>query len=172
MRLELPEIPKASALTLTKNHLWVGYFDAKHEGQLQSYDVTRHLADGGITVGQEVRKQANGVISQPNAYTSAVPKLQGVAADQHYVYMSASFGNHQSLIVRYERQQDALTKPTYIVLPPYLEQISFDGKNLFIVFESATPKYRNRAKVVVDRLLVMGVSDFEHYAKPYRTAVH
>jgi hypothetical protein len=94
--------------------------------------------------------------------------LQGVTSNQDYVYMSASFGNHNSLIVRYERHGDSLDQPIYVVLPPYLEQISFDGNNLYAIFESATPKYRRRAKVVVDRLLVMTPTEFEQYAKPYK----
>jgi hypothetical protein len=166
LSVKLPEIPKASAITLTQQQLWVGYFNAVKAGELQAYQVTRHLADGGITIGQQLNRQRE-VISQPNAFINAVPKLQGVAANQKQVYMSASFGRHDSLLVRYERQSDGMDRPSYIVLPPYLEQVSFDGKRLYLVFESATPKYRARAKVIVDRLLVMSVADFERFAKPY-----
>jgi hypothetical protein len=166
MTVRLPDIDRASAVTLFDRKLWVGYFDSLNNGKLQNYKIVRHLADGQVSIGTQKKDY---FVAHPSYDNETIARLQGIAINKKYVYMSSSFGNKSSLIVRFQlsKNGDKLVKPIYIAAPPYLEQISLDGENLYAVFESATPRYRIQSQSIVDRLLVVKTADFEKYASKY-----
>jgi hypothetical protein len=166
-KLSLPSIPKSSAVTLAESTLWIGYFNQQRSGKIQTYPITRHVADGGLSVGHEVAGVRDDDV-QPETTQAGPKKIQGLTIKGQTILVSASYGNHDSRLIKYRLQGGRLREPTYIKLPPYLEQIHYDGNYIFALFESATAKYRRRTKTMMDRLVVIDMSSFDRYARPYQ----
>ncbi|WP_252899407.1 hypothetical protein [Lactococcus fujiensis] len=99
----------------------------------------------------------------------APDKIQGLALDEDYLYITQSFGNKNSKLLRYyldvDDQKLHLTNGRVATLPPYLEQVSLDKKgNIYPIFESVTPKLRVKTNEFVDRLVSIKPETFKKYS--------
>jgi hypothetical protein len=159
-----------STVAYFKNSLWVGFFTEKGQGNVQQFDISKR-DDGSMTIGRQWAGSTN-----PNDVTSSklidgINQLQGIAASDDAVVMTSSFSNRDSKLVRYERDKNNnLKKGTYVIMPPYLESVAFDGDSgrMYMLFESATPAYRTKTNAVVDRVLYVDNSVFSKYDMPYK----
>ena len=137
----------ASCCCYFEGKLWVGTFDGKKCGVIGVYDFA------------EEKKN-----SLKLSFSLKAPKkLQGISVWREggilQIATSSSYGKSSSVLNRYfvkkRGTEFVLAKRCRrIKLPPYLEEIFFDGKErrISMVFESSAAKY-NRTPFEVDRIV-------------------
>ncbi|KRN28845.1 hypothetical protein IV38_GL001052 [Lactobacillus selangorensis] len=170
--IDLPRIKSISVLCFYKGALWVGFFNQNRAGVLQKYDVF-YNKNGQEQIGVRSKNIRDG--SRPDKEFDGLKQMQGVTATDQTLLISTSFGNDSSKLVHYDihKDTDAITSPYYVEMPPYMEQVAFDGKNTFYgIFESSAPRYRHRTNQIVDRIVQFKVADTKKNAKKFKQAHH
>jgi hypothetical protein len=158
-----------STVSYFGNSLWVGFFRVKGQGNVQQFKIGQNVA-GRLTLGQQSDASTNPEDVVANRLISGINQLQGIAPTNDAVLMTSSFGSDDSKLVRYDRAtDDTLTNGQYVIMPPYLESVAWDGDTdrFYALFESATPAYRKRTNAVVDRILFVDSANFLSKSKPY-----
>ncbi|CZQ93149.1 YncE family protein [Trichococcus ilyis] len=156
--IDLPDIKRASTITVHGNDLYAAYFNDNGASVMHRYAIsTKENADG-----KEVRTLDTGK-STEEAYPDDVDKIgreiQGLAFHQEKLMLSRSAGREDdSTLLSFDRLQETenftdKNASTEIALPAYLEQIAVDGKQLYILFESGAYPYRDHGNPSIDRVL-------------------
>lgn len=139
-------------MCLKDGHIFIGNFRTKDKGLVKKYKIEN-------VEGEIVLK----LVHQFN-----VPTLvQGITFykkdDREFMILSKSFGRRKkSKLEIYEYDEnlndytDGLTMITRISLPPMLEQITANGENLLLLFESNAKKYDD-GKDKIDVICVLAL---------------
>lgn len=158
LRLDLEELPAASSISFSNGFLIVGYFDKSDSADIVCYQ----LGEGGIprlpyTAGNTIQQ-----LTAVNTY-GGVKKAQGVCADYGHVYVSQSYGTSDSKLLVVGTGLTNFASPVEILgedvvgwmeFPAYMEQMVIDGDDVYVLFEGAASKYRDRkVSMHVDRVL-------------------
>lgn len=156
--IELPDIKRASTITVHADDLYVAYFNDDGASVMHRYLIsTKENAEG-----KEVRTLDTGK-STEEAYPDDVDKIgkeiQGLAFYQEKLMLSRSAGRKKdSTLLSFDRLVETenftdKNASTEITMPSYLEQIAVDGKQLYILFESGAYPYRDHGNPSIDRVL-------------------
>lgn len=160
--VKLPQIPRASFITYHKNALYVGYFGVGKAGKFRSYP----LNDAGLPqTKQHADLDLRGAGTVAGYSTNK--SLQGVAFYQGKLLFSQSYGPKPSSLLVFDNDgqkkwldfdgDDTLQS---IAMPPYLEQIVVSGNDLYVLFESASAKYRHaKLDFHADRVIKLELDD-------------
>lgn len=164
--VNLEDIKKASYLTYYDNSLFVGYFSKKNEAILEKYKLT----ENGKFI-EEIKQRTTLTSKDVNATPDDIDKvthgIQGIAIYQDYLLLSQSYGPENSKILIYNNinkekifvDKDSIKE---IEAPPYLEQISIDNEQIYIIFESATERFRKNESITkVDRVLKLNLREIK-----------
>ena len=98
----------------------------------------------------------------------AIPdEIQGITFAKGLIVLSQSWGSHDAHLMAYTDTDvddlDGLTSDNCVfdqAMPPYLEQITAVGDDLYVVFESSAKEYRGRKGVFgIDHVLKIDISD-------------
>ncbi|KRN28090.1 hypothetical protein IV38_GL001540 [Lactobacillus selangorensis] len=160
----LPGVPRSSFLTYHHNALYVGYFGANKQGRFIAYPLTKN---GLPDVSKGSQKELRGTGTQLGSYTTD-KQLQGVAFYQGKILFSQSYGPQSSKIMSFDNDgqkswidfdnDDVLNQ---VIMPPYLEQITVDGSNLYAICESGAAYYRKtKLNFYADRVMKFKLKDF------------
>lgn len=144
---------RTSYMTYHKNKLYVGYFDKIQGGQLFAYKLNKK----GLL--KEDKKADN--LAIPSENWSTYTQIQGISFDKDDILLSSSYGDYNSQLLIFKNK---LNKKNYqlnlsdadkvITLPPYLEQIIGKDGEVYLIFESATARYRkNQDLLHMDRVI-------------------
>lgn len=166
---------EVSTLAISQDALWIGYFTQQAgAGRIQVVSVDWKKESDGTFVpdfsDQQFKKDAQGLIHVNSSLSFKAPdKIQGIALNEEYLYLTQSYGNKNSSLLRYsfkeEGQQLKLDNGRKATLPPYLEQVALDQSgNIYPIFESSAPALRQKTKFFVDRLVKISPSLFEKYS--------
>ncbi|MGX7051510.1 YncE family protein [Leuconostoc palmae] len=160
--VNLLETRKASFIAINKNTLVVGDFFKKSEGQLYGYAINHKSS-----ISQKSNHHVM-VRDDADVFDDQIePEIQGVTFYNNQIIFSQSYGSKNSKILVYnDYDKDKLflnaDLKKEITVPPYLEQISFDGTSCLMVFESATQKFRNNERIIkIDHILRLNHKAFE-----------
>lgn len=156
--IELPDIKRASTITVHGDDLYVGYFNDEETSVMHRYLISTTENDRG----KEVHALDTGK-STEEAYPDDVDKIgkeiQGLAFYNEKLMLSRSSGRKKDSTLlsfnRLKENEDFTDKnaSTEITMPSYLEQIAVDGKQLYILFESGAYPYRDHGDPSIDRVL-------------------
>ncbi|MDR2975890.1 MAG: hypothetical protein LBV19_01070 [Streptococcaceae bacterium] len=189
-RLYIDTIKAASTIDFFHNNLWVGYFTQNSaKAQIQAFNVDFDKQNENelvLKVGNTEKTYYSGKSNEWHVsanYAFSVPKkVQGVAVNAKYLFLTRSFGNSNSKISRYNIKWNK-DKPSLseigktVTLPPYLEEVAItdvraksetaDQLKTFIypLFESSQSNYRKKTKAYVDRIFGISQTTFNKYAK-------
>lgn len=151
---------KASTCTIHNGYLWVGEYE---DGMNYRTDDSHHLSKTNTSLILAYKLTTSDVERTPTLALSVRNRIQGISFDKDdYIYLSASCGlNNSSLDVHnnvFTKEADTsitinktvipvwiLDKNTLhyeITMPPMSEGITFKKNDLYILFESASNKYR------------------------------
>lgn len=156
--IELPDIKRASTITVHGDDLYVAYFNDDGASVMHRYLIsTKETEDG-----KEVHALDTGK-STEEAYPDDVDKIgkeiQGLAFYHEKLMLSRSAGRKKdSTLLSFDRLEENenftdKNASTEITMPSYLEQIAVDGKQLYILFESGAYPYRDHGDPSIDRVL-------------------
>lgn len=144
--VNLPQISRASFLTYHNSALYVGYFDASDQGSFLTFPMTKK---GMPQVSSATRTQLRGSGAHRATYSTG-RQLQGVTFYKGKIIFSQSFGPQSSKLLTFDNDGqkqwldfDADDMLQSVSMPPYLEQIVASGSDLYVLFESASAKYRS-----------------------------
>lgn len=159
-------VPKASLIAYLEPFMVVGYFDKTGEGALAMYPIDKQ---GNISSLVE-DKQATGDLGAMDKAHEAVTddtanimkKIQGIAYSGQYMFMSQSFGPNNSKLFIFDLQDtkggfSEESAKKVIEFPPYLEQITIDGKEMYALFESGAKPYRHHTDKNMEYVLQLDV---------------
>lgn len=139
----LPMINDASYLAYHDSQLTVGYFDKNAAGILVDLPI---MKSGRIRTPENVATN-----SMRHFYTEK--DIQGISYYKDYLIFSQSYGQQNSKLLVFKNPADGrdlnLDSDDVIAsvdLPPYLEQIKSVGPNIYLLFESASLRYRDNFK--------------------------
>lgn len=155
--IELPELSRASFIGYKEDALFVGDFSQRHEGRLYKYGIDQKGKINATSI-RKIRLLDNTPESIP------IPqKIQGVTFYKDTILFSQSFGKQHSKILIYKDTKDDYFFKKDVIkeieAPPYMEQIYASGSSLYVLFESATQRFRNEFDVEkVDRVLRLDLS--------------
>jgi hypothetical protein len=142
----LPQIARASFLTYHNSALYVGYFDASDQGSFLTFPMTKK---GLPQVTSATRTQLRGSGAHRATYSTG-RQLQGASFYKGKILFSQSFGKQSSKLLTFDNDGqkqwldfDADDTLQSVSMPPYLEQIVASGPDLYVLFESASAKYRS-----------------------------
>ena len=152
---------KASACTVYNGYLWVGEYE---DGINYHTDESHHLSKNNPSLILAYKLNDTNIVESKPAFALSVRnRLQGIAFDiENNIYLSASCGLDNSSLDVHEnvflKEADTFiqlkeeTIPVWtlntsslsyeITMPPMSEGIVFKDNDLYILFESASNKYR------------------------------
>lgn len=164
-QVNLGEIPEASFIGYDENRLYVGLFETDRDGIIVSYDIAKDVSlDLDVTSKKTVLNQRT--LVEPKRIYTIQRKIQGIAFYEDKIILSQSYGRRDSKLLIYDDPEknnliDLADEPVKeIEMPPYLEQITGHKGKLYLIFESATKKYRHeKGYVHVDRVLELKKED-------------
>ncbi|WP_155286339.1 YncE family protein [Lacticaseibacillus zhaodongensis] len=142
--ISLRGVKRASFITYHNNSLDVGFFDQSAQGKFLAFPMTQ----SGLPDTNTARKVELRGANQVGKYTTS-KRLQGATFYEGKLLFSQSFGRNSSNILAFDNDgqrswidfdKDDTLKT--VKLPPYLEQITADGSDLYVLFESGAAKYR------------------------------
>lgn len=156
-RVDLDETKAASSLAYYNGYLIVGHFEEEGLGKAVCYKLDENgipYLNGNIAAYPE-----DVVTSRGGLYLE-----QGICADDEHMYLTESYGkDHSRFYVLdadpskgiagwVEFNEDDFDNN--LKMPRYLEQVSSDGDTLYLIFEGAANKYRERdVPMHTDRVL-------------------
>ena len=156
--IELPEIKRASTITVHGDDLYVAHFDDEETSVMHRYLISTTANDKG----EEVHALDTGKSTEeasPDDVDKIGKEIQGLAFYQEKLMLSRSSGRkHDSTLLSFDRLEENenftdKNASTEITMPSYLEQIAVDGKQLYILFESGAYPYRAHGNPSIDRVL-------------------
>ena len=156
--IELPEIKRASTITVHGDDLYVAHFDDEETSVMHRYLISTTANDKG----EEVHALDTGKSTEeasPDDVDKIGKEIQGLAFYQEKLMLSRSSGRkHDSTLLSFDRlkeNEDFTDKNanTEITMPSYMEQVVVDGKHLYILFESGAYAYRDHGNPSIDRVL-------------------
>lgn len=156
-RVDLDETKAASSLTYYNGYLIVGHFEEEGLGKAVCYKLDENgipYLNGNIAAyPEDVVTSAGGLELE-----------QGICADDEHLYLTESYGKEHSrfyvldvdaskgIAGWVEFNEDDFDQN--LKMPRYLEQVSSDGDTLYLIFEGAANKYRERdVPMHTDRVL-------------------
>lgn len=157
----LSDITQASYMAYHDKTLYVGYFNQTKNGILAAFP----LDDSGRLV-QSPGTDAEGI--EPSKTWPTYNKIQGISFYEDKIIMSQSYGTKNSKLYVFDNQ--LYTNPNFdldkgdaiasMTLPPYLEQIIGRNESAYLLFESASHKYRNNPDIIhMDRVIKIKIED-------------
>lgn len=176
-QIALKEVSRASALTYTSGVLVVGHFALNEYGRMATYRLNRQgelTADSREKVssfdqGKQDRSQLPSGFSPQFARSlgswKTLEMIQGMAFYKDYLLMSQSWGpDRPGKIYFFDLDKvdsffSVKDAEFAIDTPPYIEQISVEGNQLFTVFEGGAWPYRTRNPVLVDHVLQLNIEE-------------
>lgn len=161
-RVDLDETKAASSLTYYNGYLIVGHFEEEGLGKAVCYKLDENgvpYLNGNIAAyPEDVVTSQGGLLLE-----------QGICADDEHMYLTESYGkDHSRFYVLdadpskgiagwVEFNEDDFDHN--LKMPRYLEQVSSDGDTLYLIFEGAANKYRDRdVPMHTDRVLKISKS--------------
>lgn len=139
-RISLPMLNDASYLAYHDHQLTVGYFDKNAAGILVDLPITDN---GQVTAPTEIA--TNGA---QHFFTEK--DIQGISYYKDYLIFSQSYGQKDSKLLVFKNPHnsrdlnlDSDEVVASVDLPPYLEQIKSVGPDVYLLFESASLRYRD-----------------------------
>lgn len=156
-RVDLDETKAASSLTYFNGYLIVGHFEEEGLGKAVCYKLDENgipYLNGNIAAyPEDVVTSAGGLELE-----------QGICADDEHMYLTESYGKEHSrfyvldvdsskgIAGWVEFNEDDFDNN--LKMPRYLEQVSSEGDTLYLIFEGAANKYRERdVPIHTDRVL-------------------
>ena len=146
--VRLASVPRASFLTYHANALYVGYFNRTSQGNFLALPITR----AGLPTSSGAHHLALRGGNQQAGHYATAKRLQGATFYHGKLLFSQSFGPKPSQVLAFDNDGrrtwldfDGDDTIKTVQLPPYLEQITADGEDLYALFESAAAKYRSVA---------------------------
>lgn len=144
---------RTSYLTYHQNKLYIGYFDKIHGGQLYVFNLNQK--------GLLKKDKQAGNLAIPDKNWSTYSQIQGISFDKNNILLSCSYSDKNSQLLIFKNK---LNKKHYqlnladadkdIILPPYLEQIIGKDGEIYLLFESATARYRKKPNLLhMDRVI-------------------
>lgn len=177
-QVNLGELPEASFVGYSNERLYIGLFEVDQEGVLARYSIEK---DGsiGLNFNHQVKVLARHYLPQPERLYTLPDKIQGIAFYDDKIVLSQSYGKANSKLLVYDDPEkknklDLDDHPVKtIIAPPYMEQITgYQGK-LYLIFESATNKYRKDKTIThVDRVLELNAKKTLKQPKGKKPAIH
>ncbi|MDB6352780.1 hypothetical protein PH235_04345 [Trichococcus sp. K1Tr] len=156
--IALPDIKRASTITVHGDDLYVAHFDDEETSVMHRYLISTTENDNG----EEVHALDTGKSTEeasPDDVDKIGKEIQGLAFHQEKLMLSRSSGRkHDSTLLSFDRlkeNEDFTDKNvnTEITMPSYMEQIVVDGKHLYILFESGAYAYRDHGNPSIDRVM-------------------
>ena len=156
---DLSGVKLTSYMTYHQGTHYVGYFDKNSNGVLASYPMD----DQGLL--QNNVDQTNAVA--PSQTWPTYDKIQGISFYEDKILLSQSYGAKDSKLYIFDNKLgdpnfdldkgDAIASMT---LPPYLEQIIGRNDKVYLLFESASHLYRQKAGIMhMDRIIKIKIED-------------
>lgn len=176
-QISLKEVSHASALTYTSGVLVVGYFTLNEYGRMATYRLNdqgelRISSQEKISSFDQGEQKKAGLTSVPSSQFArslgswkTLDMIQGIAFYKDYLIMSQSWGPERSgklyffdldKVNNFFSVKDAAFE---IDTPPYIEQVSVGGDQLFAVFEGGAWPYRTRNPVLVDHVIQLNIGE-------------
>ncbi|MBL6439807.1 hypothetical protein JNE33_04705 [Streptococcus suis] len=157
--MDLYGVKLASYLTYHQGQLYVGYFHQTSKGVLAVYPVA---TDGTIASNLNTNGEA-----EPSQTWVTAEKIQGISFYGDKILLSQSYGSKDSVLYIFDNR---LSDPKFdlgtddaiasLPLPPYLEQIIGYQDQVFLLFESASHKYRQNPLLFhMDRIIKISIAD-------------
>lgn len=155
---DLYAISRNSFLTYHNNALYIGYYTENTASVLEEYAIAE---DGTLVTQstQETMMLTEAPIALPSDIRIIAKRAQGVAFYEDKLLLSHSYGplpsslqvfDNSSSIRKLLEEDSALNT---IRFPNKLEQIYVDGKDLYVLFESAAYGQRATSLIRMDRIL-------------------
>ena len=157
---DLYTLERDSFMTYENGFLYIGHFSSKKRSVVQKFRIEKN---GGLKTRWGTGFGIEEMIAVPEEMRIIPKKTQGFAVYQDKVILAQSYGVEKSeLLVFHYDDIMYRTEPQYtlnkIVMPQKLEQIYIDGKDLYILFESAAYAYRAQPFPKVDRVLKLDLN--------------
>ncbi|HGK7331250.1 TPA: hypothetical protein ACJ51R_000417 [Streptococcus suis] len=157
--IDLADVKLSSYMAYHHGQLYVGYFDKTAKGILAAYPVA---ADGQLNVEVNAKGEA-----EPSQTWVTAEKIQGISFYGDKILLSQSYGSKNSVLYIFDNR---LSDPKFdlgtddaiasLTLPPYLEQIIGHQDQVFLLFESASHKYRQNPLLFhMDRIIKISIAD-------------
>lgn len=161
-RVDLSETKAASSLTYFDGYLIVGHFEEEGLGKAVCYKLDENgipYLNGNLAAyPEDVVTSHGGLLLE-----------QGICADEEHMYLTESYGKDHSrfYVLDADPSQgiagwvefDEDDFDNNLKMPRYLEQVSSDGDTLYLIFEGAANKYRERdVPMHTDRVLKVSKS--------------
>ena len=158
-RADLNDVKLTSYLSYHDNVLYVGYFDKHKSGLLASFPLD---SKGNLIKTDETK---TGV--EPTQTWKTYDEIQGISFYKDKILLSQSYGKENSRLYVFDNK---LNEPGFdldkgdsiksISLPPYLEQVIGQDDHAYLLFESASHKYRKQSDMFhMDRVIKLKVED-------------
>lgn len=139
-------ITKSSFITYNNRKLYIGYFSAKGESTMQSFQLD---AQGAI---MQVKDESYASFAKTDVIAKVVnvaeisQHVQGMALSGNRLMLTQSYGVLNSTLTVFKNSEDstnfldtqAINK---VITPRQLEQIYIDGGDLYMIFESGSYAY-------------------------------
>ncbi|PTQ80641.1 hypothetical protein C8U37_12711 [Trichococcus patagoniensis] len=156
--IELPDIKRASTITVHEDDLYVAHFDDEETSVMHRYLIsTTENEDGKEVHALDTGKSTEE--ASPDDVDKIGKEIQGLAFYQEKLMLSRSSGRKKdSTLLSFDRLKENenftdKNASTEVTMPSYLEQIAVDGKQLYVLFESGAYPYRDHGNPSVDRVL-------------------
>lgn len=162
--IDLPEIKRASTITLHNGSLYVAYFNEKDTSVMHKYVISRTTnAEGKIVHALDTTKSIEE--ASPDDVNKIGKEIQGLVFYEEKLLLSRSSGrDHDSTLLFFNRLKagDDFTDKNAnieITMPSYMEQIVIHGNHLYILFESGAYPYREHGNPSIDRVLTVDITE-------------
>jgi len=162
--INLPDIKRASTITVHGDDLYVAHFDDEETSVMHRYLISTTENDNGekvhaLDTGKSTEE------ASPDDVDKIGKEIQGLAFHQEKLMLSRSSGRkHDSTLLSFNRLEEDenftdRNASTEIIMPSYMEQVVVDGKHLYILFESGAYPYRDHGNPSIDRVLRMNIDN-------------
>ncbi|WP_390404420.1 hypothetical protein [Lacticaseibacillus jixiensis] len=142
--LPMPSVKRASFITYHHNALYLGFFDRNAQGNFLALPLTVR--------GMPTNHGGHNIVlrgdNHPGHYSTS-KRLQGATFYHGQLLFSQSYGIKPSHLLAFDNDGqrtwldfDGDDTINNVTMPPYMEQIVADGEDLYVLFESASAKYR------------------------------
>jgi len=162
--IDLPEIKRASTVTIHDGSLYVAYFNEKNTSVMHQYVISRTTnAEGKIVHALDTTQSIEE--ASPDDVNKIGKEIQGLVFYEEKLLLSRSSGRDQDSTLlffnRLTEDNDFTDKNANIeiAMPSYMEQIVIHGNQLYILFESGAYPYREHGNPSIDRVLTVDITE-------------
>ena len=159
-------IVRDSFMTFYEGCLYVGCFTKYTESAIARYPVDNQ---GKLIRTSDESLGMNFDMAVPLDYSTISEQAQGMTFYNDKLLLSHSYGILPSRVVFYEKSDKRLYVDENSAIsyrfPERIEQISVDGDDLYVLFESAAYAYSAASVNIVDRVLKLSIPKMEEYQK-------